>query len=138
MTAMVHQDAAALVQRYFDAFNARDLEACLSLLADDVMHDVEAGRCETGKPAFRAHIEKLARCHEEKVVDLFVIASADGLEATAEFTLLGVYLETDASLSEAEGQRYSLPGGARFEIRDGRIARVSSAWPDGAPGLPLI
>ncbi|MEK9970524.1 MAG: nuclear transport factor 2 family protein [Ferrovibrio sp.] len=116
---------ATLVQRYFDAFNARDTEACLSLLADDVVHDADDGTHETGKRAFRDFLERINRCYEEMVVDLFVTTSADGRQATAEFTLLGVYLETDDGLPEAEGQRFSRPAGAVFEIRHGKVARVS-------------
>jgi len=117
--------AVTLVQRYFDAFNARDTETCLSLLAEDVVHDTDGGAPETGKRAFRDFLERTNRCYEEMVVDLFVTTSDDGRQATAEFTLLGVYLETDDGLPEAEGQRFSRPSGAVFEIRHGKVARVS-------------
>lgn len=45
-----------------------------------------------------------------------------------EFTVLGVYLETDDGLPQAEGQRYSLPAGAFFEIQGGHIARISNTY----------
>lgn len=122
-------DPAALVKRYFDAFNDRDVDGCLSLLADDVVHDLAGlhgdGRSEAGKAAFRAYLDRTARCYEEKAVDLFVVASEDGSRAEAEFTLLGVYLETEDGLPDAEGQNYSLPAMAVFEIRDGKMSRVS-------------
>lgn len=122
-------DPAALVKRYFDAFNDRDVDGCLSLLADDVVHDLSGmhgdGSSEAGKAAFRAYLDRTARCYEEKAVDLFVTASADGSRAEAEFTLLGVYLETEDGLPDAEGQNYSLPAGAIFEIRDGKVTRLS-------------
>ncbi|MCW0235480.1 MAG: nuclear transport factor 2 family protein [Ferrovibrio sp.] len=128
--------ADTLIQRYFDAFNARDTEGFLDLLTDDVVHEIgqDDGRTarETGKPAFRAFLDRTTRCYEQKVVDLFVMASPDGSGATAEFTLLGVYLETDAGLPEAEGQRYARPAGAVFEIRDGKVARVSNPYPGDA------
>jgi steroid delta-isomerase-like uncharacterized protein len=124
-------DAATLVQRYFDAFNARDTEGCLSLLADDVVHDLagmhgDGGR-EAGKTAFRAWLDRTTRCFEEKAVDLYVTASADGRHAEAEYTLLGVYLETEDGLPDAEGQNYSLPALAVFEIRDGRVVRLTDS-----------
>lgn len=125
----MNSDAADLIRRYFDAFNDRDVDGCLSLLADDVVHDLSGihgdGRSEAGKAAFRAYLDRTARCYEEKAVDLFVTASADGSRAEAEFTLLGVYLETEDGLPDAEGQNYSLPAGAIFEIRDGKVTRVS-------------
>ena len=40
----------------------------------------------------------------------------------------GEYLEAAAGLPPARGQRYELPGGAFFRIRDGRIARVSNYY----------
>jgi steroid delta-isomerase-like uncharacterized protein len=126
---MADQDPAALIRRYFDAFNDRDVDGCLSLLADDVVHDLAGmhgdGRSEAGKAAFRAWLDRTAHCFEEKAVDLFVTASPDGTRAEAEFTLLGVYLETEDGLPDAEGQNYSLPAGAIFEIRDGKVTRVS-------------
>jgi steroid delta-isomerase-like uncharacterized protein len=126
---MADKDTAGLVKRYFDALNARDVDGCLSLLADDVVHDLSGmhgdGRSEAGKAAFRAWLDQTARCYEEKAVDLFVIASEDGTRAEAEFTLLGVYLETEDGLPDAEGQNYSLPAGTIFEIRDGKVTRVS-------------
>lgn len=125
----MNADAAALIRRYFDAFNDRDVDGCLSLLADDVVHDLAGmhgdGNSEAGKAAFRAWLDRTARCFEEKAVDLFVTTSLDGTRAEAEFTLLGVYLETDDGLPDAEGQNYSLPAGAIFEIRDGKVTRVS-------------
>lgn len=139
---MADQDPAALVKRYFDALNARDIDGCLGLLADDVVHDLSGlhgdGRSEAGKAAFRAWLDRTARRFEEKAVDLFVMASEDGTRAEAEFTLLGVYLETEDGLPDAEGQNYSLPAGAIFEIRDGKLTRVSErldAHPDSARHL---
>lgn len=126
---MTNASANQLIQSYFDALNDRDVDGCLSLLADDVVHDLSGlhgdGRSEAGKPAFRAWLDQTARCYEEKAVDVFVIASEDGTRAEAEFTLLGVYLETEDGLPDAEGQNYSLPAGAIFEIRDGKVTRVS-------------
>ena len=41
---------------------------------------------------------------------------------------LGKNLRTDAGLPEARGQRYVLPAGAFFAIRDGRITRVTTYY----------
>ena len=40
----------------------------------------------------------------------------------------GEYLRSDEGLPEAKGQKYVLPGGAFFEIRHGKIARVSNYY----------
>lgn len=125
---MTNAAANALIQRYYDAFNDRDVDGFLDLLAEDVVHDINQGGRETGRAAFRAFLERMNRCYEEKVVDLFIMSNADGSRAAAEFTVLGVYLESDDGLPDAEGQRYSLPAGAFFEIRDGQIARITNTY----------
>lgn len=117
-----------LIEAYYDAFNRKDVEGFLSLLTDDVVHDINQGGRETGKQKFRAFLERMNRSYEEKIVDVFVMTSADGSRAAAEFTVLGVYLETDEGLPPAEGQRYTLPAGAFFEIRDGKVARISNTY----------
>jgi hypothetical protein len=40
----------------------------------------------------------------------------------------GTYLATDEGLPAAAGQTYILPAGAFFDIRGGRIARVSNYY----------
>ena len=117
-----------LIEAYYDAFNAKDVESFLSLLTDDVVHDVNQGGREVGKQKFRAFLERMNRSYEEKIIDLFVMTNADGSRAAAEFTVLGVYLESDDGLPPAEGQRYSLPAGAFFEIRGGKVARISNTY----------
>ena len=56
------------------------------------------------------------------------MATADGARAAAEYLVQGEYLAADKGLPPARGQRYELPGGAFFDIRDGRIARVSNYY----------
>lgn len=125
---MPHLAAEKLIQDYYEAFNSMDVEGFLALLTEDVVHDVNQGERETGKLKFRAFLERMNRCYEEKIVDIFIMSNAEGTRAAAEFTVLGVYLETDEGLPPAEGQRYSLPAGAFFEIRDGRVARISNTY----------
>lgn len=125
---MSNTAAETLIQSYYDAFNAKDVEGFLALLTDDVVHDINQGERQAGKAAFRTFLERMNRCYEEKIVDLFVMTNADGSRAAAEFTVLGVYLESDEGLPPAEGQRYSLPAGAFFEIRDGKVARISNTY----------
>ena len=125
---MPHTVTEQLIEAYYDAFNRMDIEAFLGLLTDDVVHDVNQGGREVGKQKFRAFLERMNRSYEEKIVDLFVMTNADGSRAAAEFTVLGVYLESDEGLPPAEGQRYSLPAGAFFEIRGGKVARISNTY----------
>ena len=117
-----------LIRRYYDAFNAGDMDAFLGLLAEDVVHDVNQGGREVGRGAFARFMERMNRCYREKVTDLVVFASADGARAAAEFTVEGTYLATDGDLPPATGQTYRLPAGAFFEVRGGRIARVTNYY----------
>jgi steroid delta-isomerase-like uncharacterized protein len=67
-------------------------------------------------------------CYEENVRDLVVMLNANSDRAAAEFMLDGTYKQTDGILPEASGQRYTLRVGAFFELRGGKIARVSNHY----------
>lgn len=120
--------SAELITRYYAAFNAADWTGMLDCLTDDVAHDINQGGRETGRPAFAAFLARMERCYRERVEDLVVMTSADGLRASAEFTIHGTYLVADDGLPPARGQGYTLPVGAFFDLRDGRIARVSNFY----------
>jgi steroid delta-isomerase-like uncharacterized protein len=116
------------IRAYYDAFNRRDYEAMLALLTDDVAHDVNEGGREVGRNAFRAFLARMDRCYREEIRDLVVLTAEGGRRAASEFTVHGTYLATDEGLPEARGQAYVLPAGAFFEVRDGRIARVTNYY----------
>lgn len=118
----------AIVKRYFDAFNAKDLDTMLACLTDDVAHHVNEGETRHGKQAFEAFCTHMNRCYDETLSDLVVMTSDDGTRAAAEFTVHGEYLETDGSLPAATGQTYVLPAGSFFDLRDGLIARVTTRY----------
>ena len=117
-----------LIQAYYAAFNRADWEAMLGLLADDVVHDLNQGPRETGRQAFRDFLARMERNYAEQLRDIVVMASADGERAAAEYVVHGTYRADDAGLPPARGQRYVLPGGAFFAVRDGRIARVTNYY----------
>lgn len=120
--------AEALIRRYYDAFNRGDVEAMAACLAEDVAHDVNQGARRVGVDRFREFCAHMARCYRERLDDMVVLASGDGRRAAAEFTVNGTYLATDEGLPPAAGQTYRLPAGAFFELRDGRIARVTTYY----------
>lgn len=117
--------ATDLIRAYLDAFNRGDRPAMLALLAEDVAHDVNQGGREVGRDAFAAFMARMDRAYRERLTDIVVMADATGSRAAAEFVVEGEYLATDEGLPEARGQRYRLPAGAFYAIRDGRIARVT-------------
>lgn len=121
-------DTNALIHAYYAAFNRGDWEAMLGFLADDVVHDLNQGPRETGREAFRAFLARMDRSYAERLADIVVMANADGTRAAAEYVVHGTYKASDEGLPEARGQRYVLPGGAFFEVREGRIARVTNYY----------
>lgn len=124
----MREQTLALVKRYYAAFNAADMDGFLSLLTHDVAHDINQGKREVGKEAFGKFMQHMNRCYREELVDFTVMANDSGTRAAAEFTVLGTYLATDEGLPPAAGQAYRLPAGAFFDIRDGRIARISNYY----------
>ena len=117
-----------LIAAYYDAFNRGDADGMLALLAEDVEHHVNEGEVRRGRDAFAAFSRHMADSYAERLADLTLMASDDGTRAAAEFTVHGEYLRTDAGLPEARGQRYVLPAGAFFAVRDGRITRVTTYY----------
>ncbi len=124
--------ADALVRAYYAAFNAHDTAGLLALLAPDVLHDVSQGGREVGLQAFERFMAHMDCCYEERIEDLVVMVDASGTRAAAELTVHGRYVATDlgvpAGTPAASGQRYVLPAGAFFVVRDGRVARVSNHY----------
>jgi steroid delta-isomerase-like uncharacterized protein len=128
MTDKTRSDAESLIRRYYERFNSGDTDGFLSLLTDDVIHDLSQGPRETGKAAFKRFLEHMNRCYQERVRDLVVMIDDSGRRAAAEFQLDGKYVATDGDLPPATGQAYVLTVGAFFEIRDGKVARISNTY----------
>ncbi len=125
---MNQQNTINLVENYYAAFNGGDMEAFLNLLTDDVIHDINQGKREIGKDAFTQFMACMNFNYKEQLVDMVVMASADGQRAAAEFVVLGEYIQTDEGLPTANGQKYKLPAGAFFEIRDNKVARITNYY----------
>ena len=122
------QTTVELLQTYYDAFNAQDMGTFLSLLTDDVIHDINQGDREIGKATFASFMERMNKNYKETIVDIVVMSNPAGDRAAVEFTVLGEYIATDEGLPEANGQTYKLPAGAFFDIRDGKVARVTNYY----------
>jgi len=125
---MSETEAAALIGRYIDAFNAGDREAMLACLSDDVAHDINQGGREIGKDKFRWFLGMMDRHYRERLEDVVIMAGQGGGRGAAEFTVHGTYLSTAEGLPPAGGQTYSLPAAIFFDIDDGRISRVTTYY----------
>lgn len=122
------KDAVALVRRYYDAFNAGDRPGMLACLTDDVIHDVNQGGRRIGKASFADFMAQMDRCYREELRDIVVMSAEGGKRASAEFVVHGQYIADDEGLPPATGQKYVLPAGTFFEIRDGLISRVTTHY----------
>jgi steroid delta-isomerase-like uncharacterized protein len=118
----------ALIRRYYDSFNQGDTDGMLACLTDDVIHDVNQGERRVGIDRFRAFCARMTHHYRERLEDIIIMTSPDGLRAAAEFNVQGSYMQTEAGLPPASGQTYVLPAGTFFAIRDGRIARVTTYY----------
>ena len=122
------ENTEALIREYYKRFNQQDVEGFLALLDENVVHDISQGGRETGKPAFRKFLDHMNGTYREQVRDLAVMVDASGTRAAAEFNLDGTYVVTDGSLPPAKGQRYTLIVGAFFEVKNGKITRISNHY----------
>jgi steroid delta-isomerase-like uncharacterized protein len=124
----MNQATAQLLQDYYAAFNRQDMESFLAMLTDDVIHDINQGGREVGKAIFSTFMDRMNAHYKEEIFDISITTNEEGDRAAVEFTVLGEYLSTDEGLPEANGQTYRLPAGAFFEVRDGKVARVTNYY----------
>jgi steroid delta-isomerase-like uncharacterized protein len=125
---MNQQNTINLVENYYAAFNGGDMETFLNLLTDDVIHDINQGKREVGKAAFAQFMACMNFNYKEQLIDMIIMANANGQRAAAEFVVLGEYIKTDEGLPTANGQKYKLPAGAFFEISDNKVARITNYY----------
>ena len=125
---MSSTDTKALIARYYAAFNAGDAQGMLDCVTSDVEHRVNEGGIRRGRAKFAEFCSHMGVSYREELKDLVIFANDDGSRGAAEFVVHGAYLQTDPGLPEAAGQRYILPAGGFFDIRDGKIARVTTFY----------
>ena len=125
---MTRAETIALITRYYDAFNASDATAMLACLTDDIEHRVNEGAHRIGKPLFAEFCSHMGVSYRETLKDIVIFASDDGTRAAAEFMVHGTYLQTDPGLPPAKGQTYILPAGGFFDVRGGKIARITTFY----------
>ena len=122
-------ETAALIRRYYEAFNTRRRRRHARLPDRGRDPRRQPGRApRLGKERFRAFNARMAHHYRERLEDIAVMVSKDGSRAAAEFNVNGTYLITDSGLPAAQGQTYMLPAGAFFAIRDGKISRVTTYY----------
>ena len=126
--ATARRATAALIRRYYEAFNAGEHATMIGCLTEDVIHDVNQGERRTGLDKFKAFNARMNHNYQERLENIAVMVSQDGTRAAAEFNVHGTYLNSEEGLPAAKGQKYVLPAGTFFAIRDGKIARVTTYY----------
>lgn len=117
-----------LIKKYYDSFNAKKFDEQLALLTDDVVHDINQGERQTGKEVFKSFLAMMDKYYDENLTDMVIMSSSDGTRASAEFICNGTYKVSCEGLPAARGQKYRLPVGAFFDIKNGKIARVTNYY----------
>ena len=125
---MSRPDAEALIARYYAAFNAGDAVGMLDCVAEDVEHRVNEGGIRRGRAKFAEFCSHMGVSYREDLRDMVIFADDAGARGAAEFVVHGEYLQTDPGLPEARGQRYVLPAGGFFSLKDGKITRVTTYY----------
>lgn len=125
-------NALDIVQQYYHHFNTQNWEGMLSLLSDDIRHEVNQGDPRIGLQLYCEFLQHMDECYEEQLTDMVFFTEPSGNRIATEFTVNGIYKKTDGDLVPAKGQRYVLPAGAFLEVANGKITRVTTYY-----NLPL-
>ena len=125
---MTQATARATLVAYYAAFNANDPAGMLACVTDDVEHRVNEGESRFGRGKFMEFCAHMGVSYRERLDPIEIFVNETGSRGAAEFTVHGEYLKTDPGLPEAKGQVYVLPAGAFFELRDGKISRVTTFY----------
>lgn len=121
-------DSEKLISTYYQAFNDKRFTDMLGLLTEDVVHDTNQGGRSTGREAFKSFLADMDKFYDEHLDHIVIMTSSDGKRASAEFICNGVYKTTCEGLPPARGQKYRLPVGCFFEIKNDKIARVTNYY----------
>ena len=113
---------------YYTAFNAADAAGMLACVSDDVEHRVNEGGIRHGAAKFAEFCAHMGVSYRETLLDIEIFVNEGGSRAAAEFVVHGEYLQTDPGLPIATGQRYILPAGAFFDLKDGKITRITTFY----------
>jgi steroid delta-isomerase-like uncharacterized protein len=118
----------ATIEAYYAAFNRGDIDAMLATLHDDFAHNVNEGATRLGKAAFADFCRHMSKTYREELTEMVVFSNPEGTRGAAEFVVNGTYLQTDPGLPAARGQKYVLPAGGFFDLKDGKITRVTTYY----------
>lgn len=114
-----------VVNKYYEAFNRKDVNAILALCTDDVVNDPNQGDSQTGKDKLKAFLETAWAHFDEKVSDLVSMANADQSKIASEYLVHGTYYKTKPGLFPATNQKYVISPATIFTLKAGKISRMT-------------
>jgi steroid delta-isomerase-like uncharacterized protein len=118
----------ATIQEYYDYFCKGNWDGMLSLMHDKIIHDINQGTREIGREAFQKFLLRMDKSYREQLKNIEIMCGNTPTRLAAEYDVSGVYVNTDPGLPEAFGQRYTLLGGAFFEVNLGKIYRATNYY----------
>lgn len=124
----------AIVERFLDAFNRRDVDAMLDCFTGDATYaDLLLGESATGRDGLRALFDRMM--HESGEVDWRIdrVVASDEVEM-AEWRFC---VEVSAAVPRSAGRTVSLAGASVFELRDGRCCAYREYFDSGVGLIQL-
>ena len=118
-------NSVSLIQEYFRLINTSEWTLASELLADQVLHDINQGPRVIGREPFYKYLVEMGRYYEERVSELQILISDDGLRGSVEYYITGRYKKTHGTLPKANGQLYEGYHGVFFEVDGSLISRFS-------------
>lgn len=121
-----------LVKEYYACFNRKDWAGMLALLDENIRHEVNQGEARVGIALYEQFLQHMDETYEESLTDMVFMSDETGARVACEFVVNGRYKKDEEGLPPARNQHYTLPAGAFLEVKNGKIARVTTYY-----NLPL-
>lgn len=118
----------ALIRQYYDSFNQKNWDQFLSLLDENVVHELNEGEKEIGKNRFKKFLDRMNASYDEKIENVIIYESDLTNLFAVQYIVHGTYLKTDSGLPEARGQVYQVKGAAFFEIEESKIKVITNYY----------
>lgn len=117
-----------LVKEYYACFNRKDWAGMLALLDENIRHEVNQGDARVGLPLYEQFLQHMDETYEEELTEMVFMSEPTGARIACEFIVHGTYKKSEEGLPPARNQRYTLPAGAFLEVKNGKIARVTTYY----------
>ena len=113
---------------YYDAFNRKDWQGMLNLVAEDIIHAPNQGQIREGKVLFEAFLQKMDTAYEESLTEMVFYTEPSDAKIAVQFVVNGVYKVAEEGMPKAYGQIYTLPAAAFLEVENGLIKKVTTYY----------